>query len=512
MSVFRSVLIVCLISSAAALGLFFLGSLMGYEEFRGGYAVITLDESVDDRMLRAVLDEEENQFGGIPESESSQWVFLDEFDSVKMIPLDKFHSRIFPFDPRYDGYADLLRNIFVRDGKRYVYIPLKTGNWNIKLLDSHFNELLKDFSFSIDYYGVGRPLYFFFISYAAASFCLLVICLVIKRFRRQTALIIVLIPVLSSLSFFGAPGIACAGLCIAFFVMFREMLGDLVSPERAINRKKASGLKYFLNNIVLPYGFNWIALPFFAAAFYVITAFSRLEPLFTLVVFAVSAAVFISSIKILSLSRREHRRFTPVLIVRRNIRDFAFSFHMLPFAAAAFIVFFFAHNMSAAYDTKKQFDAFVSEQDYHAHINYQVLFSTRQLSTSSYAFPGFFIDSDGLPSMVTASAERTADFSDYPPFPLENLMEFFYNVNSGLRTNTDSDQGGFTEVLPLLSLLLFIIPGFIIKRDDGNFSKINLQGKNENAPLHGKLRLAGINWNKNLLYNERRQLRIQKDA
>jgi len=496
MSLFRSVLLVSLISLAAAFGLLFVGSLLGYEEFRGGYAVIETDVSVDDRTLRALLEKGENYFGGNPESESSQWVFLDEFDSIQTIPLDKFSGRIFPFDPRNDGYADLLRNVFVREDRRFIYIPLKAGNWNIKLLDRQFNELLEDIPFSVEYYGVGRPLSFFFISYAASSLCLLFVCLILRKKNRQTSGIIALIPVFSSLAFFGAPGIACAALLTAFFVMLKDPLNELIALGKSFSPN------FLYKKVIYPFRFHLLCIPVFAAALYVLYFFSQLKLLFLLAVLAAGLTVFVITLKILSLSHMEHRRFTPIMILRRSSPEFIFSVYMMPFSIAAFIVMLFAPHMPASYDTNRQFNTFVYEEDYYAHLNFQTSFSMRQMSTSSLSFYNYFFDIDGLPS-AGGVFNAAADLNDYPTFPLLHLMEFFQNVNSGQRTNS-GDAGGIFENLSLLVLLIFIIPGMFLKGE--NFSNADSDSVNRKSArdfFHGKLRLIGINRNKKPVYNTR---------
>jgi len=66
MAVFRFVfiqpLLIILVSLSVSLALLYLGSLMGYEEFKGGYAVLSTDVSIDDRTLIALLNEEQTDF------------------------------------------------------------------------------------------------------------------------------------------------------------------------------------------------------------------------------------------------------------------------------------------------------------------------------------------------------------------------------------------------------------------------------------------------------------------
>jgi hypothetical protein len=508
---FRSFLFVGLISILAALGLLALGSVMGYEEFRGGYAVLTVDDSIDDRTLRSYLEKGANIFGGSPVSESLQWVMLDEFDAVRAIPLDSYFSRVSSFDPRNDGYAEKLREVFVRDGKRFVYLPLKAGNQNSSLIEKQFKDLLGDIPFSVEYYGIGRPLHLFFIAYVSASVCLLVIFLLRRKYNPGTANIITLMPVLSSLAFFGASGIAAAALLFAFFIMFKEPLGDFVTLTASLPKENSNKVKLIQKEIILPYKFYWFFLPVFVLSFTGIIVFSQLKLLFLLAVFACALAVFFLSLKILSLpSGDKHRRFTPILIIKRRFPEFAFSFYILPFAAAAFLTLFFTPQMPGAYVSNSKFDALIEEQDYLAHLSYQASFSTRQFGASSSDFPDFFIDTDGLPSMRgNNSANQAVNIDNFPPFPLKNLMDFFHNVNSGKRT--DAGSGGstrLTELLSLFVLLFFILPGFFIKTK-GDSSKIDFSGL---KAFSSKLRSKGINRNKTLVYNNKNPLRLRKDA
>jgi len=507
MSFFRSVLLASLVSLLAALALLFLGSAMGYEEFRGGYAVLTTDDSISARDLRSLLEPGEYYFGGSPVSESSQWVMLDEFDSLKRIPLDQYSTRIFSFDPRYDGYADKVREVFAKDGNRYVYIPLMAGNWNSKLLDKKFNELLGDIPFLIDYYGIGRPLALFFIVYGVSSICLLILCFINRKIHRSIVNIIPMIPVLSSLGFFGAAGIGSAALLYALFIMLKEPLNELVNPPPL--REKTLNLKIIYKEIIIPYRFYWLFLPIFIAAFAILVVFSQLKIGFLLAVSAASFAVFFFSLKIVSISGVEHRRFNPLMIMRRRFPEFVFPIYILPFVIGAFLTMFFTPYMSGSYDYNKKFDVIISEQDYYEHLTYQASFSTRQMSTLSGAFPDFYFDTDGLPSMDRMKVSISIKMSDFPLFPLKHLMEFFQNVNNGVKTDTGTGSTGISGRLSLFVLFIFLFPGLFIKKKDDNSSNSKFEST---IRLTEKVRLLGLNWNKPLLYNNKNLLRSQKDA
>ena len=484
MSFFRSVLLASLVSLLAAMGLLFLGFSMGYEEFRGGYAVLTVDASIEDRALRSIL-ESGSYFGTDFISESSQWVMLDEFDSLRKIPLDKYSSRVFSFDPRNDGYAEKLRDVFIRDGKRFVYIPLFAGNWNSGLLDKKFKDLLTGIPYTVDYYGIGRPLALFFIIYAVASCFLLVMCLLKRKIHRSIVNIIPMIPVISSLGFFGAAGIGCAALLFGLFILLKEPLGELVNPPGAPVKGFEQKLKKIYKDIVLPYRYYWLFLPLFIFAFAILVIFSPLKLMFLIAVSAASFIVFFFSLKIVSISGVEHKRFIPVTIKRRRFPEFVFSIYILPFVVGAFLTLIFAPHMSGSYDTGK-FDVLINEQDYYNHLAYQVSFSTLQMGTSSNAFPSYFFDTDGLPSVSVASSNRGINFNDFPPFPLKQLMDFFNNVNIGEKGYTSRGS----EKLALLTLLVFLIPGLLFRKRNTNLQKDNSEGFNR---FSGKLRSMGIN-------------------
>jgi hypothetical protein len=513
MSIIRSFLLLSLVSITVTLALFFLGSKMGYEEFRGGYVVLAADDSIEDRTILALLDKAAESFGGFPVSESMQWVMLDEFDSLKRIPLDEYSSRVFPFDPRNDGYAEKLKKVFLHDGKRFVYIPLDAGKWNSALLDKQINYLFDDIPFSVEYYGIGKHVYFYFIIYATASLCLLAICYVKRKTWRKIILIIPLMPVFSSLAFFSAPGIACAAVLSGFFFLFREPLNDLVNSGGLSAEKKTQEFNLSYKENLKPYRMNFLFLPLFAAAVYVIVIFSQLKPLFLTAVFIAALLTFFLSSKILSVMSGGRRRFNPVLIIKNRLSDFSFSVFMAPFTAATFIAMFLSPFISGSYISSGEFNAIIDEQDYYAHLIYQASFSKRQLGTSVYDFPDFSYDDDGLPSIGRISKiSEAVNLNDFPPFPLKNLMDFFIEVNRGGKTSGDGSGAksgaGFTEKLSFLVLLIFILPCLIINRKDGYKEKLNFSG---NKNIAGKKRFMGFNRKKTSVF-KKDELRIRKDA
>ena len=504
MSFPRSVLFLCLASLVAMFGLLAFGSAVGNNDYKSGYAVLTFNSGIEDSAVWELLDAGKDAFAGSPVSESLQWVLLDEFDSLNIIPLDIYSQRVFSFDPRNDGYAQKLKDVFIHNDERFIYVPLESGNWAQALLDKQFGDLLGDIPFSADYFGLSRPITLFFLAFCAASAALLIICYAKKKFQPGIISIIALLPVLFSLALFGAPGIAAAALLTGFAVVLREPLSELVllfkNHKNSVQRKKI-----FRKNIVEPYSMHLFLLPVFAAALGVLVYFSELNLFFILTIFIVICALFFFSVKTLSLIGGNHRRFTPVLINRRQSVDFTFSLYMLPFAIAAVTVMFLSPNMSGTFISGGKLDHIniINEEDYYAHLIYQSSFSVQQMGVSSASYPSYIFDKDGLPAPdIGHILDTVVNIDDYPPFPLKHLMEFIDSVkNSGLVNRIGYNNHGITGYIPLLILLFFILPGLIL--DLLINERINFMPKDQFAGLKrssGVLYGTEINWRKSLLY------------
>jgi len=510
MSFFRSFLLLSLVTLVLSAGLLFLCLNTSSGAFRGGYAVLQADASVDDRLLQSRLSGSDNNFlnmyAGSPVSESSQWVMLDEFGSLQSIPLDQYNERVFSFDPRNDGYAAKLRENFVHDGKRYVYIPLKAENSRLSSLDRQFAGLLGDIPFSAEYLGIGKPLPLFFAAYAASSLVLIIICYVKKKAHPGITSVFALVPVLSCLASFGACGFAAAALILGLFICLREPAGELI---------KHRSFKLIYKNVIEPYKLYLPFLAVFLAAIAALVVFTELNLFVLLSAFAASAAVFLLSIKTVSLWGIGQRRFVPVMIIRRHIPDFSFSMYMAPLAAAACVVMFLTPYMPGSFSGGVKFPSIVEEKDYHAHLAYQASFSTRQLGGQDASYPAYLSGEDGLPVPDSKSSEvRKINFDDYPPFPVKHLMGFLNSVNSGGKASPVAGGGRIMEYLPLMILLLFILSGLLF---NGRivFGKILLPAKGRFSGFKkftGMLRRTDINRKNVLLYNGKNNSRIRKDA
>jgi len=441
---------------------------------------------------------------------------LDEFGSLQTIPLDQYDARVFSFDPRNDGYAVKLREVFVHDGKRYVYMPLKAGNWSAASLDRQFAGLLGDITFSIEYLGIGKPLPFLFVSYAAASLLFVLFCFVRKKahngIMQGIAPIFAILPVLSCFAFFGACGFAAAALFLGLFVCLREPASELVKHLSSNNRRN---IKLIFKDAIAPYKAYRIFLAVFSAVMAVIVVFSELKLSLLLLTFAASLLIFLLAVKTMSLWVSGKRRFVPVMIIRRRIPDFSFSMYMAPFAAAALVVMLITPFMAGSYKGGGNFSHFIDENDYYAHLAFQSTFSTRQLGGEDSSYPAYVSGEDGLPVADSkAAVQQKIKFNDYPPFPVKHLMDFLKSFNSGGKAAPVNGGSGILENLPLFLLLLLILIGLLFN-EKITFSNILLPVKgrfNGFKKFTGMFRRTGINRKKVVLYNGKNNFRIRKDA
>jgi len=502
---FRSFLLLSITSLLAALLLFAAGSVMGNSGYSGGYAVLSVDASVEDRTILEHLNSGSAFFGGSPLSASSQWVALDNFGALEVVSLDAVSSRLASFDPRNDGYAGKLKDFFLHDDKRFVFIPLKSGSSASSAVDKQLKSLMGDIPFSVDYFSFERPYILFFAAYAAASLALLVICYVKKNARNAAAGIIVLLPVFSSFVFFGASGIVCAALLLGLFVILREPLNVLFTKLIT-----GEGAGEIVKNVIEPYKLYWLSLLVFAAAAALTAIVSELKLLFVIMAFA--AAVLVSFFSDwISHSSDRRRRFTPVMIIRRKFPEFDFSAYMAPFACAALLVMILSPHIAGAFVSDGKFNNIIEEKDYYAHLEFQASFSMRQLGMGDAFYPSFFLDEDGLPSPEKNSGVfSSAQIEDFPPFPLKDIMDFLKSVNNGSRIKTGGAVSReIGEYLSMLILLLFIIPGFLFKGKIKFPSKENLSGFKR---FSGKFLWADKKRKNTLLYKSNNNLNLRKDA
>jgi len=457
MSFVRSLPIIIFIFGSVVL--WTLGITLVPAEKRGAYAALVCGTDVPDREIRERL--EAQGLTGLV-SESGQWVLLDSFGSIERISLDDYHARILPFDPRNDGYAEKLRSLFVRDDQRFIYIPLGSPVARTAGIEKKLAAALEDIPYSFYAPVAGRPSGLFLALFCLATIAFFIVRPLRSALRPHAACLIPLLPVIAPLALGGSTGFALASLLTGCAVLLAGPCLEWFTLPRRYGAMPAV---------------CWLLPPLLIICYALLAAFSGLHPVFTLLVFAFFCGVMAFMLRALyhaaiahddSIIRsiffqrrnREHRRFSPVPILRRRSFTFAFSWAMLPFAAVALVLvcvnFAISPSQPSVFPPLPSADA-VTEADYYTHYRFQSTFSYRTLHTSlEDGMTQYELAPDGL--LGQTGDFSTQDTSVPPPFPLGDLLQYLDTAGQG--------RGTVYLLLFTLLPLFFIFPLLFYGRMD----------------------------------------------
>lgn len=446
---FKSLFFSVPISLICGITLYFLFSFFTPPEFRApsnGYAVLSFDESENDRQIQEILFRAGME-GFI--SESSQKILLDDFGSLKTCQLDSFYAEIEEYDPRNDGYAGKLKNFFVHGGKRFFFIPLEEIR-SQRSLNKKLNSIFTGISYSFAVLGPERSFFLYFFLLASASVC----ALLLSQARRQ---FLFLVPVLAAMGWGGPSAIVPAAVLYGIWELLREPFRELSITRRGKIGYAGRGIKGVLERLK-PYKFNFFLSAHFLLFFSAFSFLTGLAP-----VPAAASAVFFFFLLFISFQsekelarKNQHIRFTPVLIFPRKVKTFSFFPSLLPFAVISLVALFLPQTFATRRENTALVDLgfFVTRDDYSKHVAFQRSFSYRPLNQPEYTQEGYlryYLGSDGLiagrdvvESLQKESLSLSAEFPpEIPPFPLEKLMEFLINYHKHAVIKT----AGETELL-----------------------------------------------------------------
>jgi hypothetical protein len=461
-----------------------------------GYAALVCSEAIPDREIVQRLESQ-----GIDDlvSESGQWVLLDNFEKVERIPLDEYHERLLPFDPRNDHYADKLRSLFIQDEKRIVYIPVNSA---IPVLEKKLAAALGDIPYTFEYGSRGDSPVLFFVLFGLAAVVFIIVRPLRLALRPDAASLAPCLLALTPLALVGAIGFTQASLLAGCAVLLAgPCLERLTLRRRYRLRQKwqqasPGPLVLYLQRLrPMPR-----LLPLvFLGCYVAIAVYTGLHLVFMLLVLVLFCGIFAFSMWAGSIgvaagagrdtrfaaSPREPGRFSPVPIFGRQRFSFTFSWVMLPFTVIALALVIISPPVSAPTGFSFALPAgAVTEADYYNHYLFQSTFSLRPLrevrplhETAPYGGYDQFspmsvyeLAPDGLPYAVkdgSASGESLID--SIPPFPLAELMRYL-NAEPARSPDTahHSMAGPYNtpkqrshERLSALLPLLFIVPALI---------------------------------------------------
>jgi hypothetical protein len=481
------------------------------------FAVLELDESVSDRETAAALNRALNLEAAGKEvlSESSQWVLLNDFDKIIQVPLDQYEDRLETYDPRNDGFAGRLRSFFIRNGKRYFFIPLDDSAPRFggvfrqaayRPVKNKIRESMGDIPYRLTFpgegslratvpfsppglgRGMGRSAPLYLVSYllAAALFCFL--------FRPRFLAFHLVLP-LAGLSLLGSPGFAMGAILCLLAALLLEPVREICFSLRLTGSFPQAGGSFLTGvwrNGLIPYRSRWLlGIPLVGV--YILSAIlGRAGFLLAAGSFAVFMGVFFAYFMAKARGRGGHVPFVPVIIMENRVgSDFPKS--MLPFACASLVSALFslssldfdppgafsrlegslpARPPGAALPEEDQWEGDwpppISTAEYEAHVLFQTGFSLLPLG-GGFAQPEYFhydIGQDGL--IIDVSAESYGVEENIPPFLLEGFMIFLENQ---IYASVDTNRGGssLAGFFPTLCALVICIPVFTgpVRRGNG---------------------------------------------
>jgi hypothetical protein len=446
------------------------------------YAILSVDESQDDRIIQEILKQD-----GIEHaiSESTQYVFMDDFGTLKTIPLESYSDVIEDYDPRNDGYASKLSSFFVHDGRRFFFIPIDKGKNEERFgaLQKRMGENFEGIPFQLTFFAREEPGAWYFLFLSAAVIASLFLLHFPKGNMSGKRLFLFQLPLLLAIGWAGKSAILLAAILAGIWELLREPVKELFASD--FTKRKSytgTGLKGASGRLI-PYRLN-LLLAFGLTALLPLLSISGLFPFFLLL------CVFLCFLAVIALSfksetersrRLSHIPFSPVLLLPVRTRTFFLFPFLLPFGLVSVLAFFLfpalpGRNLSSSMEDP---GLFVSSDDYLRHLDFQLTFSYRPLGSNgdkARSLPGgelnqdrylrYYLGEDGLIAGyesndnlgVTESAKPNPSSNQskgLPSFPLEKLMDFLIEYQG------QADKPGTGKVPPSLTRNL-LIENFII--------------------------------------------------
>jgi hypothetical protein len=422
------------------------------------YAVVSLDASFDDRRIGGLLDSAGLE--GRYFSESTQWIDIDDFGALRKIPLDTYREEIEPFDPRDDGFAGRLRAFFVREGKRFFFIPLEEGGGGRKKLEKILSQALEDIPFDLEFLGEYRSFLPYLLLLAPCVFAAIFLSGFPLGFVFQV------FPLLGFVRG-GPPALVLAALLACFWALLRDPLDELFTEPHPRGFYAGPGLRG-LGEKLIPYRLNLMLIAVFLLFFGFVGVTSGLPPLPVWTGLAASwgLCLLARAAEAERQKRTAHLRFKPVIMLPGRVKTvplFPVAAVFLPALLLSLLApLVFPSLASSSNEAQAVSDPrfLVSQADYETHIAFERAFSRTPLGSH---FPGegyfrYYLGEDGL--IAGAEDEGHDGGEEIPSFPLENLMEFLlqYNNSEGELAPVQSK-----EWIPALLFLAVLIPAFFLR-------------------------------------------------
>lgn len=358
-------------------------------------------------------------------SESNQWVYIDDFEGPKSIPLSEYYSFIEPLDPRNDGYADSLKEIFLSDGVRRCFIPLislypwNSSNGLIRRLEKELADLGPSFQLA----GPGSVTLPWWVTGIMLS-GIVAYTGIISFSKRE---IMLAIPASIVFINFGVGGILCSGLIAALQITIGQFQQDLVLRF------------YYKDSIPLKRFFHWYKTPIVQASIILVIYFIssyvfNIQWYIALVALVVqgSTGLLYLILRLSYVSGIQHRFFLPIELISSAKKRIEPLKVLLPFTFGTLLLFFlvlFVPGSRSVESIQEALPVSLTIDQYKAHVERQSVFSLTSLyhtELKDVTYNTYTLDSKGLLSKVQP-AECEDTYKDLELPPLESLLSLNYS-------------------------------------------------------------------------------------
>ncbi len=420
-----------------------------------GYAVIKIDADINEKETVTLLSG-----GGIRDitALSTQTVFLDDFGTLKEIPLDQYTDYITEFDPRNDGYSQKLKSFFYQAGKQLVFVPMESQDSSPGVLIKNIDSLLGTIPHELEFIGKPSlrklPWVLFFAALAGVFYF----------FRDLRPVVYIFFPMTGFL-FWGPAGFILSALLAVLFSI-------LVNPLSEFFTSRSLGTKKTIPEQLYIYRYSWISAGGLVLLYTVLMFLSGIPGVYGFVLFAGISGLFVFSLRdeVNRGTSAEHTRFLPVPISGEGKNILHNVIPAVPFTLAAMILLvssFFINQTYSDFDFDQT--SLVTQKDFEEHVRFQRNFSFVPLGVKpeENQYKTYQLGDDRLITGIGMDYSGNPELAGPALFPLQDLTDHIQGTpKQSIRWFT---PGNIISVV----CFLFLIPfSFFLKVKDRGRKKI----------------------------------------
>lgn len=410
--------------------------------------VLSLPDNVEEKLVLERLDAINVSH---VVSESTQFVYIDDFEKPRSIPLKEFDKYIEPLDPRNDGYADRLKNVFVSDGQRRFFIPLASNAPWVRMdtLIRKIEKSLLEYKPTIQVSGTNQVQLPWWLNGLGFAGILIYFVLI---FRRKTHIVTAL-PIMLVLLNAGFGGLVAAGLLIAMKTAFEQFMQDFMFR---FYKKEPIHVSVFFHWYKTDLINGLILIILYVLSCFVLTIPWTIALAGLAVLISTDVLFFLFYFE--SALKIEHRSFLPIQLIR-SAKKFAEPLRvLLPFVSCAVAFFVFSILIQSSNKVSVKTDGNLiplSFDNYQAHIERQYRFSIDSLhpdSPDNNVYSTYVLDADGL---ISAKTHEVVFDNVYQTLSLPPLESLLLSGNAPIVRSHAIGQGLYLVIF--ISGILFIL-------------------------------------------------------